>query len=254
MHNALAYTRLHHPQKVVIGTYAADGPFAVSSLLPTTIPVKAGASVESSREETEANISSPEKAPLQRRTASKGVSKDACVYVTNPKGQFLRTMGQGDRWGGVWLLPEEALYLLERGSMDIRWPASITGVTVDQKPFDAPDDEKFGIPMSLQAAYTCFIGRGGLTLERFSVFSALRRLGYILLRAPSWHDEYEGSDITPFAHNASFKATDRSTFLTNIKKLFGFLWERDGSIPSRNIPLVGLGIHRSYGMGRHLVV
>lgn len=31
-------------------------------------------------------------------------------------------MGRDDSKSRIWLLPEEALYLIERGNLDIRWP------------------------------------------------------------------------------------------------------------------------------------
>ncbi len=45
--------------------------------------------------------------------------------------------------------------------------------------------------MSLQAAYAWFIGRGGLTLERYVIYAGLKRSGYIVLRAPGWDGEEE---------------------------------------------------------------
>ena len=78
----------------------------------------------------------------------------------------------------LWLLPEEILYLIERGTVDARWPSG-----------DSSDD--LGLPMSLQGAYAAFIGLAdehddGLTSERYSVYSALKRLGYSVHRAPTW--------------------------------------------------------------------
>ena len=45
-----------------------------------------------------------------------------CVRVDNAHGPHFRTMGKGDSKSRIWLLLEEALYLIERGSLDIRWP------------------------------------------------------------------------------------------------------------------------------------
>lgn len=114
------------------------------------------------------------------------------AYALNPKGVWISKMGQvlppgkdplGDdafRGQRVWLLPEEALYLIERGTIDIRWPS------MTQR------GDQSGVPMSLQAAYAMFLGdeashQGALTFERFSVYSALRRGGYTVIRAPSWN-------------------------------------------------------------------
>lgn len=114
------------------------------------------------------------------------------AYVYNPKGSHFAKMGHvksafddplgndGLRGKRLWLLPEEVLYLLERGALDVRWPAG------------EDDDADDGLPMSLQAAYAMFIAEeesrpGSLTLERYSVYAGLKRQGYTVLRAPSWH-------------------------------------------------------------------
>jgi tRNA-splicing endonuclease subunit Sen54 len=112
------------------------------------------------------------------------------AFIYNPKGALFMRMGTvlsakedplgNDEFRGqrMWLLPEEVLYLLERGSLDVRWP-------VDS------DDAEESLPMSLQAAYAMFIGDdashdGHLTLERYTVYAGLKRSGYTVLRAPSW--------------------------------------------------------------------
>jgi tRNA-splicing endonuclease subunit Sen54 len=253
MHNALAYTRLHNPKKVVIGIYAPDGPAPPP---PSTAHSASGQPEvgDDHRAGTGHKDGSTEQNQQQKAqpafSRSFGISSDACVYVMNPKGQFFQTMGQADRWGRVWLLPEEALYLLERGSMDIRWPASITGATAGEDGQDhAIEEDELGIPMSLQAAYTCFVGRSGLTLERFSVFSGLKRLGYTLLRAPTWHDESEEATAGDTSRLQSSEAAMRTPFFDSIRKLFGFIWDINGTKASTSYPLIGLGIHRSYSMG-----
>ena len=113
------------------------------------------------------------------------------AYTYNPKGPLFVRMGQvlsaqadpfgNDEFRGLrmWLLPEEVIYLIERASIDVRWPSE-------------DDEENFnGLPMSQQAAYAMFLGddenRGGaLTFERYSVYANLKRSGYTVLRAPSW--------------------------------------------------------------------
>ena len=102
---------------------------------------------------------------------------DACVVIDNARGVFYRTMGTADRQNRVWLLPEEALWLLERGSLDIRWSSS--------KEDNQNSDQS--VPMSLQAAYATLMGRSGLTLEKYQVFAGLKRTGYTVQRAATWH-------------------------------------------------------------------
>jgi tRNA-splicing endonuclease subunit Sen54 len=117
----------------------------------------------------------------------------ASVRVDHAHGPHFRTMGKGDSKNRIWLLPEEALYLIERGNLDIRWPdgRNMHGQGGDEVEVDGEEDgdEPIGeLPMSLQGAYASFIGKSGLTLERYQVFTGLRRLGYIVVRAPTWDD------------------------------------------------------------------
>lgn len=188
MHNALAHPRLHNPRNKVTGVFAPDGP------------------------------SPPANTQAKPRGGEIVIPRDACVYVTNPKGQFFKAMGKADSWGRVWLFPEEALYLLERGSLDIRWPGE-------------------EIPMSLQAGYACFLGRGGLSSERYQVFTGLKRLGYSLLRAPGWDDtsEHESAGCTEVKWSGFGMG------------VFGKLWEwLYTSNTTATGPVIGLGIHRSF--------
>lgn len=213
MHNALAHPRLHHPKVRIIGIYAPDG--------PASLPSKTSSAQDDENP-----------APAPKKTAGTGaVHSDACVHVPNPKGAHFKTIGKADSLGRVWLLPEEALYLLERGSLDIRWPRSLTG---------EDGDEASELPMSLQAAYTCFIGRGGLTVERYSVFSGLRRLGYVIVRAPGWYDWEEGEQpLSTAAQKRQWSGTTR---------LFEKFWDWFYSSNSTAAgPVTGLGIFRSYG-------
>lgn len=129
MHNALAHPRMHQPKNKVVAFYAPDGPPPPSN-----------------SHTTDHTQTTPQNHP-----GKAVVSPDACVHVPNPKGAYFKTMGQADRSNGIWLLPEEALYLIERGSLDIRWPTSVTGSTHAN---DDGDDagEELSIPMSVQAA------------------------------------------------------------------------------------------------------
>lgn len=67
------------------------------------------------------------------------------------------------------LMPEELLYLIERGTVEC-WSEDTEGTGHG------------GLPMSVQWAWAEIIGTGGLTLERYQVYGYLKRLGYIVLR------------------------------------------------------------------------
>ncbi|KAG4306220.1 hypothetical protein PORY_000208 [Pneumocystis oryctolagi] len=85
----------------------------------------------------------------------------------------------------TWLLPEEVIYLVERGSLECWW--------------------ENGIPMSLQAVYSvCLEECGGV--ERYQVYSYLKRLGYYVFRPVKVENEtsvvsstvYNSKNISPF--------------------------------------------------------
>nr|GAT42654.1 predicted protein [Mycena chlorophos] len=82
------------------------------------------------------------------------------------------------------LLPEEALYLIERGSA-FCWKET----TVDVAQVDAAE-RVLGAPMSVQQAYTEMIGKENLTLERYQVYAYLKRLGYVVTRTTAPNPEY----------------------------------------------------------------
>ncbi|KAK0651460.1 hypothetical protein B0T16DRAFT_287971, partial [Cercophora newfieldiana] len=109
--------------------------------------------------------------------------------------------------GKDWLLPEEALYLIERGSLDLWWPTwgleelfPPDGVRNDgeasaeslpgAETVEAEEEDEYdkGFPLSLQAAYSLLIGddgeRGKISLQKFQVYSHLKRASYNILRAP----------------------------------------------------------------------
>ncbi|ORY34221.1 hypothetical protein BCR39DRAFT_516853 [Naematelia encephala] len=85
------------------------------------------------------------------------------------------------------LLPEEALYMLERGSLQI-WVGAELGLT-DKLDADvkAWSDEEYGVKgaveMSVMEGYGAFIGKEGLTWERYQAYAYLKRLGYTVQRS-----------------------------------------------------------------------
>ncbi|KAF8158038.1 tRNA-splicing endonuclease subunit sen54 N-term-domain-containing protein [Crassisporium funariophilum] len=75
------------------------------------------------------------------------------------------------------LLPEEAIYLIERGAL-FCWKQ--TDLNMGQIP---GLNDVVGSPMTVQQAYSEMIGAEDLTLEKFQVFAYLKRLGYVVTRA-----------------------------------------------------------------------
>ncbi|KAF4617922.1 hypothetical protein D9613_005767 [Agrocybe pediades] len=114
----------------------------------------------------------------------------ARAHVTVPRGIHFSNMGHsaprpvsGEESGTtekiqkrLELLPEEAIYLIERGSL-FCWKQ------IDLDVGQVPGlHEIEGSPMSVQQAYSEMIGREGLTIEKFQVYAYLKRLGYVVTR------------------------------------------------------------------------
>ncbi|KAG8527672.1 uncharacterized protein KY384_007825 [Bacidia gigantensis] len=152
--------------------------------------------------------------------------KDSCM-IKQPRGSMLATIGTADSRGHLHLLPEECLYLVERGSLNLQWQSE-----------DLAD-----IPLSLQAAYAYLIGSQGLTLERYIVYTSLKRSGYILQRTPTWYlkDYNKGSTSQPPTKLPPSRATLFS-------RLYAFLFDAR-SDPEPHLPrgpLIQPGLYRSY--------
>ncbi|KAI1611208.1 tRNA-splicing endonuclease subunit sen54 N-term-domain-containing protein [Exophiala viscosa] len=224
-----------------------------------------------------------------------GVRHARCVVVPRFKSTHLKVMGVADRYNWTWFLPEEALFLLERGSLDIRWPdmdrpehdvpeekeqdsddaehptgsaqdevstqdtAELEDHPVAPKSREEPEMKIGELPMSLQGAYASFIGKDGLTLERYSVYAALKRAGYVVQRAPTWHDV-----DPPRANGDAYHNPDQPQNLTTtstrdasqplssaaaiIHRLVSWLFQPRGgeqSCPALG-PLVAPGLYRNY--------
>ena len=113
------------------------------------------------------------------------------MHVTLARGNHLLSVGhsapcvRGDQAEKgaklakrVELLPEEALYLIERGSM-FCWKQVEPAV-----PIEPGSEERLGIPMTVHQAFAEMIGREGITLEKYQVCSKIaQRFGncYMLL-------------------------------------------------------------------------
>ncbi|KAM4761819.1 tRNA-splicing endonuclease subunit Sen54 isoform 3-T3 [Cyanocitta cristata] len=82
------------------------------------------------------------------------------VELKSPAGKFWHTMGFSER-GKQCLLPEEALYLLESGSVQLFYR---------------------DLPLSVQEAYETLLCQEATSLSHYQVFSHLKQLGYIVLR------------------------------------------------------------------------
>ncbi|KAM3066128.1 tRNA-splicing endonuclease subunit sen54 [Clarireedia jacksonii] len=220
MHDALDYTRIHHPKSYVRGFYLGEGGL--------------------------------ERDDVVRSEMRQGLEEDHIVVVEAAKGPHYRTMGRsnsGYKKSKLWLLPEEALYLVERGNLDLWWPNKISCGRIfgdedadeDVERIGEDDDEEDeGAPMSLQAAYAMLIGedgeRGKISLERYNVYANLKRNGYVVMRGPEWNP-----NIPSKPHSHELQAAPSKGIFTWIFELFA----KDIKHAPYG-PLVKPGLYRSY--------
>lgn len=178
---------------------------------------------------------------------------DRVVVVEHDKGGMFKTMGKvmkgrganfAPAWDRTWLLPEEALYLVERGDLHLWWPETdldnifpLKSENGDDTPRD--DRDQLGLPLSFQAAYSLLIGetgeKGKISLEKYQVYANLRRCGYFVFRAPS------ASDIL---------GQNRPQSMQSLWQWLFSLISTDPSKPPTsypvNGPLIKPGLYRSY--------
>ncbi|KAI0344383.1 hypothetical protein BDW22DRAFT_1354394 [Trametopsis cervina] len=157
-----------------------------------------------------------------RTTSSKALSHAiwypniARAHVTIARGTHFSTMGHSvsrpsapgveKMHKRLELLPEEALYLVERGSLFCWRDAGGETVT------SIEGEDVLGVPMTVQQAFAEMIGTEGLTLEKYQVYSYLRRLGYAITRTVPPSDAYPAA--APFPVTAALRQ----------KSLWNTLW------------------------------
>lgn len=167
------------------------------------------------------------------------------------KGQGTQVPG----WDKVWFLPEEALFLIERGTMDLWWPTtSIDKIFPVKAPgetdaefaarsperLEAEDEYALGVPLSLQAAYSLLVGgegeRGKVTLRNLQVFSNLNRAGFSMSRV---------APPESIPQPAPFEEHEVQSPLWQ-RLLALLLPTREPARPPAYGPLVRPGLYRSY--------
>ncbi|KAI9746869.1 MAG: hypothetical protein M4579_007573, partial [Chaenotheca gracillima] len=150
------------------------------------------------------------------------------------------------------------LYLLERGNLDVRWPASPSDTAEESDVGEGGNEdiaeEAIALPMSVQGGYAVVIGReedGKISLERWNVYAGLRRSGYAVVRAPTWlppTEEVLAKSNTNEEESGRETAATDSTHMGLLRRLFGSLFASKGPpAPPPRGPLVGPGLYRSYG-------
>lgn len=156
--------------------------------------------------------------------------------MRSPKGPHFRTMGKGQA-AGVHLLPEESLYLIGRGGLDLHW------------------EDESGLTMSLQAAYAFLIGADGgrgVSMERFTVYAGLKRSGYIVQRGPSWDPRLDRHDASSDLAIQNVDAERQPLGL--FARIYKALLKASTTNPPAQGPLVGVGVYRSYSQYIYLLI
>ncbi|KAK7419169.1 tRNA-splicing endonuclease subunit sen54 [Neonectria punicea] len=177
--------------------------------------------------------------------------RDRVVVMEHERGNWQKDIGRAlpaklDRAaaGRLWLLPEEAVYLVERGTVDLWWPNRQleelfpkADASSEAKLDLGPDDYDAGLPLSLEAAYSLFIGydgeRGKISLPKYHVFANLKRAGFHVLRAPPDSQSTPATPATPPTK-------------TVWQWLFSFLGQDARSRQQPFGPLVQPGLYRAY--------
>ena len=110
----------------------------------------------------------------------------ARAHVIHARGKHFATLGASVSRDGskkrLELLPEEALYLFERGSLFCWKQSSPDAVYPEELEDDTPAP---GQPMSVQQGYAEMLGHENLSLDHYQVYAYLKRLGYNVLRTSS---------------------------------------------------------------------
>ena len=138
-----------------------------------------------------------------RKRLSQGIWQPqfGTVRMTEAKGAGFTNVGCSIRRPGfaekkLELLPEEALYLVERGSL-LCWEQTEGQERQTENPHERREDlsdpvQIIGAPLSVQQSFAVMIGKAGLTFERYQVYAYLRRFGYVVRRSdppdsvPEW--------------------------------------------------------------------
>ncbi|CEJ91558.1 hypothetical protein VHEMI07260 [[Torrubiella] hemipterigena] len=218
LEEVLSYTRVHRDQSWVRGWYFPD--------FWANVP------------------------PDQRPADQDGLFlEQRVVVVEHERGSWMKDLGRavpGSKTvpgaGRLWLLPEEALHLVERGTMDLWWPSRSLEELLPQTGEPSiedmgPDNYDIGVPLTLEAAYSLLIGEdnepGKTTLPKYQVFTNLKRAGFHILRNTEnlpISGEVEGPKTTLWQWLFSFFSIDAAAQQT--PKPYG--------------PLIAPGLYRAY--------
>ncbi|KAL9053778.1 MAG: hypothetical protein Q9162_004576 [Coniocarpon cinnabarinum] len=194
--------------------------------------------------------------------------------VEKRKGNWLGNVGRDIAGGGVELRREEALWALERGSLDCRFRLNANTRALNQDSVktaassssprrsiedadggDQNSKEELGLPMSLQASYATLINSdsnaigGRLTMEEYIVYAGLKRSGFIVLR-PKGPNQWKSQHSSKATHEEQALPGNGSqrSLLEWLRHIY-FSRSREVEADKTRLqkgPLVKIGLYRTY--------
>ncbi|WOO84720.1 putative tRNA-splicing endonuclease subunit sen54 [Vanrija pseudolonga] len=146
----------------------------------------------------------------------------------------------------VELLPEEAMYMAERGTLQI-WNGRDPETEEDrQQGVGEWCDKEFGVKgaveMSVMEVFGAFMGKEALTWQRYQAYTVLKRLGYTVQRTRAFIPEHFLPQQEPprLSFTGSVLALLRSAY-DGLKALFSRLLGKL-KVSLRRLSSVGLGV------------
>lgn len=246
MHEVLSYTRQHQPRNVLRGWYFPD---RWANMPPESESTSEAATATDKQSGVRATKTRGSGQGLFARERVVALELDRSPMLTSTGRVVTSAEKSSPGWLKTWLLPEEALFLVERGTLDLWWPTRGIEEIFPEDGKDAdedvdadtpramvenPEDCELGVPLSLQAAYALFIGldgeRGKVSLEKYQVYANLRRTGFRVLRA------------MPLSLPSSTSHASQSLW----QWLFSFIQNTGSPRHPGYGPLVKPGLYRSY--------
>ncbi|KAF5368371.1 hypothetical protein D9758_002466 [Tetrapyrgos nigripes] len=120
------------------------------------------------------------------------------------------------------LLPEEAIYLIERGSLFCWKESTLDLSAVKSEVFEMVG----GSPMTVQQAYSEMLGKENLTLERYQVYSYLKRLGYVVTRTDPPDEHYPRAAPYPSPTMSAVPPLPGSSSTSTTRSIFSRILDR----------------------------
>jgi tRNA-splicing endonuclease subunit Sen54 len=125
------------------------------------------------------------------------------AIVTVKHGNLFETMGKVID-GQMTLFPEETLFLIEKGSLQLME--------------ENDDGEEY--PISIQQAYSIIFSIPSFTFEKYRVYSYLKRLGYIILEHDNTNLSKEENESSDEEYSEDIDNLQNNTENKNHKSLF----------------------------------